>query len=173
MFQTLQRVYAAMSQVQTSLPPTAKIEAHRLRFSSFPILGFGLTSDTMPATKLWEMATYDIKPRLNRVNGVATVDVQGGQVPEFDIVPDPAKLLRTSVTVTEILEAVRRTNLIQSPGLIAEHHDLVLDLVDGQVHDPERDRQYRYRHAYRCSSTHWRRGHCGGWSTARLYGGHG
>ena len=136
MFQTLQRVYAAMSQVQTSLPPTAKIEATRLRFSSFPTLGFGLTSDTMPATKLWEMATYDIKPRLNRVNGVATVNVQGGQVPEFDIVPDPAKLLRTSVTVTEILEAVRRTNLIESPGLIAEHHNLVLDLVDGQVHDP-------------------------------------
>ncbi|MGH9615984.1 MAG: efflux RND transporter permease subunit, partial [Acidobacteriaceae bacterium] len=136
MFQTLQRVYAAMSQVQTSLPPTARIEATRLRFSSFPILGFGLSSRTMPATRLWEVATYDMKPRLNRVNGVATVLVQGGEVPEFDIVPDPAKLLRASVTVTEILDAVRRTNLIESPGLIPEHHDLVLDLVDGQVHDP-------------------------------------
>ena len=62
--------------------------------------------------------------------------VQGGEEPEFDIIPDPAKLLRTSVTVTGILDAVRRTNLIASPGLIAEHHDLVLDLVDGQVHDP-------------------------------------
>ncbi len=136
MFETLQRVYAALSVVQTSLPPTARMEATRLRFSSFPILGFGLTSSTMPATRLWEMATYDIKPRLNRVNGVATVLVQGGEVPEFDIIPDPAKLLRTSVTVTEILDAVRRTNLIESPGLISEHHDLVLDLVDGQVHDP-------------------------------------
>ena len=136
MFQTLQHVYAAMSRVQSSLPPTTKIEATRLRFSSFPILGFGLTSSTMPATRLWEVATYDIKPRLNRVNGVSTVLVQGGQVPEFDIIPDPAKLLRTSITVTEILDAVRRTNLIQSPGLIPEHHELVLDLVSGQVHDP-------------------------------------
>jgi CzcA family heavy metal efflux pump len=136
MFQTLQRVNSAMSAVQASLPPTARIEATRLRFSSFPILGFGLTSSTMPATRLWEIATYDMKPRLNRVNGVATVLVQGGEEPEFDIIPDPAKLLRTSVTVTEILDAVRRTNLIESPGLIAEHHNLVLDLVDGQVHDP-------------------------------------
>src|SRR5581483_2618417 len=101
MFQTLQRVDAAMSQVQVSLPPTAKLEANRLRFSSFPILGFGMTSDTMPATNLWELATYQIKPRLNRVNGVSTVTVQGGEVPEFDIVPDPVKLLRASSTVTE------------------------------------------------------------------------
>ena len=136
MFQTLQRVYAAMSRVQSSLPPTARIEANRLRFSSFPILGFGLTSDTMPATNLWEIATYQIMPRLNRVNGVATVLVQGGEVPEFDIVPDPVKLLRASVTVQSILAAVQATNLIESPGLIAANHNLVLDLVDGQVHDP-------------------------------------
>ena len=136
MFQTLQRVYGAMARVQASLPPTAQVDATRLRFSSFPILGFGLTSDTMPATRLWELATYQIKPRLNRVNGVATVLLQGGDVPEFDIVPDPVKLLRASVTVPDILSAVQRTNLIQSPGLIAAHHDLVLDLVDGQVHDP-------------------------------------
>jgi CzcA family heavy metal efflux pump len=137
MFQTLQRVYAAMSRVQASLPPTAKLEANRLRFSSFPILGFGITSDTMPETKLWELATYQIKPRLNRVNGVSNVLVQGGDVPEYDIVPDPAKLLRASVTVNDIIAAVQRTNLIESPGLIESHHNLVLDLVDGQVHDPK------------------------------------
>lgn len=136
MFQTLQRVYAAMSRVQASLPPTAHILANRLRFSSFPILGFGLTSDTMPETKLWELATYQIKPRLNRVSGVSSILVQGGNIPEFDIVPDPAKLLRASVTVQEILAAVQRTNLIESPGLIEAHHNLVLDLVDGQVHQP-------------------------------------
>ena len=65
------------------------------------------------------MATYDLKPQLNRLNGVATVVVQGGQEPEFHITPDPAKLLATSVTVTDILDAVRRTNLIDSPGLLA------------------------------------------------------
>ncbi len=136
MFQTLQRVNAALARVQAALPPSAKVDAYRLRFSSFPILGFGLTSDTVPATKLWEIATYQIKPRLNRVNGVASVLVQGGDIPEYDIVPDPVKLLRASVTVSDILSAVQSTNLIQSPGLIQSHQNLVLDLVDGQVHDP-------------------------------------
>jgi multidrug efflux pump subunit AcrB len=136
MFQTLQRVYAAMSGVQGSLPPTVKIDVHRLRFSSFPILSFGITSDSMPQTRLWEIATYQIKPRLNRVNGVASVLIQGGDVPEYDITPDPAKLLRAGVTVQDILAAVQRTNLVESPGLIASHHELVLNLVDSQVHDP-------------------------------------
>jgi len=42
-----------------------------------------LTSDACRNNKLWEIATYDLKPRLNRLNGVATVIVQGGRVPEF------------------------------------------------------------------------------------------
>jgi multidrug efflux pump subunit AcrB len=136
MFKTLQRVHNAMARVQTSLPPGAKVDVERLRFSSFPILSFGMTSDTMPLTRLWQLATYDIKPQLNRVNGVSSVLIQGGDVPEFDIIPDPVKLLRTHITVQDILTAVQRTNLIQSPGLITTRHKLVLDLIDGQVHDP-------------------------------------
>ncbi len=136
MFQTLQRVNAAMSGVQSELPSSVKIDVNRLRFSSFPILSFSITSDSMPQAQLWEVATYDIKPRLNRVNGVASVLIQGGDVPEYHIIPDPAKLLRAGVTVQDILAAVQRTNLIESPGLIASHHELVLDLVDSQVHDP-------------------------------------
>ena len=40
------------------------------------------------------------------------------------------------MTVTDILDAVRRTNLIDSPGLLQENHQLYLALVDGQVKDP-------------------------------------
>src|SRR5215831_6121296 len=99
MFQTLQLVDAALSKVESELPAGTKIQSHRLTFASFPILGYSLTSDTVPQTQLWEMATYDIGPRLNRMSGVATVVVQGGQEPEFHITPDPAKLLVASVTV--------------------------------------------------------------------------
>jgi len=136
MFQTLQRVNAAMARVQSTLPPAAKVDVHRLTFASFPILGFSLTSDTVPQTQLWEMATYDLKPRLNRLNGVATVVVQGGQEPEVEISPDPSKLLQTGITVTDLLDAVKRTNLIDSPGLLERNHQLVLGLVSGQVHSP-------------------------------------
>ncbi len=137
MFQTLQYVNAAISRVQPELPATAKIEAHRLTFAAFPIIGYSLTSDTMPQTKLWEMATYEMKPRLNRLEGVSTVIVQGGQEPEFQITPDPAKLLSASVTVSDLLDTVRRTNLIDSPGLLERNHQLYLGLVNGQVRTPE------------------------------------
>jgi CzcA family heavy metal efflux pump len=134
---TLQRVDAVVARLQSELPPTAKIQTHRLTFAVFPIIAYSLTSDTVPPNRLWEIATYDIKPRMNRLDGVATVVVQGGRVPEFQVTPDPARLPAAGVTVTDILEAVRRTNLIDSPGLIESNHQLVLGLVSGQVRSAE------------------------------------
>ena len=136
MFQTLQYVNAALARVQPSLPSTAKLVANRLTFAAFPILGFSLTSDTMSQSELWEIANYAIKPRLNRVNGVSMVVLQGGRVPEFEIQPDPAKLLQAQVTVQGILDAVAKTNMIDSPGLIENNHELSLTLVTGQAKDP-------------------------------------
>ena len=137
MILTLQMVDAAVSRVQSSLPPTAKIETYRMDFSSFPILGYSLTSQKVPQTELWELATYEIKPRLNRLNGVATVVVQGGQQPEFHVTVDPAKMLRSKVSVNDILSAINKTNLIDSPGLMSRNHQLFLGLVNSQVHSSE------------------------------------
>ena len=140
MILTLQRVDAVVARLQPELPTTAKIETHRMTFASFPILGYSLTSDTIPQSKLWEIARYDLKPRINRLDGVASVLVQGGRVPEFQVTPDPARLLAAGITVTDILEAIRRTNLIDSPGLLEHEHQLVLGLISGQVHTPRRNR---------------------------------
>jgi CzcA family heavy metal efflux pump len=137
MFQTLARVNAAIAQIQPELPATAKITTNRLTFAAFPIMGYSLTSDSVPATRLWELATYDLKPRLNRMPGVSTVVVQGAQIPEFEIRPDPAKLLQTQITVPNLLEAVGRSNLIDSPGLYEDNHKLVLSLVSGQARSPD------------------------------------
>src|SRR3954453_9290263 len=40
MLETLQMVDSAVSRIQSTLPPTATIETHRLDFSSFPIIGY-------------------------------------------------------------------------------------------------------------------------------------
>ena len=137
MFQTLQRVNAALARVQTSLPPTTRLTANRLTFAAFPIMGYSLTSATIPQTKVWELATYDIKPRLNRTKGVSMVVVQGGQEPEFEVRADPAKLLQTSTTIPSILDAIGRSNMVDSPGLFESNHQLVLSLVSGQSHTVE------------------------------------
>jgi multidrug efflux pump subunit AcrB len=137
MIQTLLQVNAALARVQSTLPATARVEAHRMDFASFPILGYSLTSDKIPQTQLWELATYDLKPRLNRLDGVASVVVQGGQVPEFQVTPDPARMLRARVSLQDILDAVDKTNLIDSPGLLERNHQLFLGLVTAQVRTPE------------------------------------
>ncbi len=137
MILTLQRVDAVVARLQSELPPTAKVETHRLTFATFPILGYSLTSDTIPQNKLWEIATYDLKPRVNRLDGVASVLIQGGRVPEFQVSPEPARLLAVGITVNDILDSIRRTNLIDSPGLIENNHQLVLSLISGQVRTPE------------------------------------
>jgi multidrug efflux pump subunit AcrB len=137
MVTTLQLVNSELARIQSSLPSTAQIESHRLDFASFPILGYSLTSDKVPQTQLWEVATYDIKPRLNRLNGVANVIVQGGQTPEFQITPDPSRMLKAKVAVQDILDTANKTNLIDSPGLLSQNHQLFLGLINSQVHTPE------------------------------------
>src|SRR3954453_4258275 len=137
MYRTLELVNAALARVQGTLPPTAKVNANRLTFAAFPIMGYSLTSDTVAQTALWEMATYDIKPRLNRQPGVSSVIIQGGQVPEFHVQPDPAKLVQTAVTIPNILDAISHTNMIDSPGLMESQHQLILSLVSGRVQSAE------------------------------------
>src|SRR6201996_3660812 len=139
MFHTLQLADAALSKVQQTLPSTARITSNRLTFATFPILGYALTADdrgkdTISQTQLWEIATYDLKPPLNRVEGVSTVVVQGGQIPEFHIIPNMARLQTTGVTVLDLVNAVQASNIIDSPGLYEENHQLILGLVGAQAH---------------------------------------
>ena len=133
MFQTLQLVNAALSRVQQELPSTAVITTNRLTFATFPILGYALTSNTVSQTRLWEIATYDLKPPLNRLDGVSTVTVQGGQVPEYHIVPNTAKLISAQIAIPDIVNAIQQTNLLQSPGLYEANHQLILALVGDQA----------------------------------------
>jgi len=139
MFRTLELVNSALSRVQQELPATAKITTNRLTFATFPILGYSLTTTNSSVTQsdLWELATYTLKPPLNRVNGVATVTIQGGQVPEYHVVPNLARLQASGVTVLDLANAIGAANTIDSPGLYPQNHQLVLALVGSQAHDIE------------------------------------
>src|ERR1051325_9850494 len=137
MVQTLQMVDAAISRVQSSLPSTVQIHANRLDFASFPINGYSLTSDSLPQKDLWELATYDIKPRINSLAGVASVLVQGGQRPEYHVIVDPARMLRAKTSIADIVGAINKTNVTASPGLRSRNHQLFLGLVTAQARSPE------------------------------------
>src|SRR5580692_8387727 len=137
MFRTLQLVDAAIGKVRQTLPSTATITTNRLTFATFPVLGYSLTSDRLSQTQLWELATYQLKPPLNRVPGVSSITIQGGKVPEFHIVPNMARMQTAGVTVLDLVNSVQTSNIIDSPGLYEANHQLILGLVGAQAHDAE------------------------------------
>jgi CzcA family heavy metal efflux pump len=132
--QTLQIVQARLSQMATTLPPTASVKrVERLTFAVFPILGYSVTSSQRDPGTLRTLAELTIRPPLARVPGVATVSVQGGEVREYHVRVDPARLDARGLGVAQVVEAVKNSNVIESPGLIEENHQLELALVSGQA----------------------------------------
>ncbi len=136
--QSLQLVQARLSQLASTLPPTARIEhVERLTFAVFPVTGYSLTSDSRDLANLRDIATYTIRPRLARLPGIATVGVAGGQAREFHVTVDPDRLVAHNVSLQQVVDAVHNSNIITSPGLIEENHQLELALISGQARKPE------------------------------------
>ena len=136
--QSLQLVQARLSQLASTLPPTAQIRnVERLTFAVFPVTGYSLTSDTRDLASLRDIATYTIRPQLARLPGIATVGVAGGKVREFHVRIDPERLVAHNVSVQQVVDAVHNSNIITSPGLIEENHQLELALISGQAKKPE------------------------------------
>src|SRR5213078_4315055 len=78
-----------------------------------------------------------IRPRLARLPGIATVGVAGGKVREFHVTISPDRLVAHSVSAQQVVEAIHNSNVIVSPGLIEENHQLELALISGQAKKPE------------------------------------
>jgi len=136
--QSLQLVQARLSQMASTLPPTARIDhVERLTFAVFPVTGYSLTSDTRDLASLRDIANYTIRPQLARLPGIATVGVAGGKNREFHVTIDPERLVAHNVSVQQVVDAVHNSNIIVSPGLIEENHQLELALVSGQAPKPE------------------------------------
>src|SRR5437667_5300419 len=136
--QVLQLVQARLSQLSSTLPPTAQIRnVERLTFAVFPVTGYSLTSDKRDQASLRDIATYVIRPQLARLPGVAIVGVAGGESREFHVVIDPERLAAHNVSVQQVTDAIKASNIIVSPGLIEENHQLELALVSGQAKKPD------------------------------------
>jgi multidrug efflux pump subunit AcrB len=136
--QSLQLVQARLSQLASSLPPTAEIrQVDRLTFAVFPVAGYSVISDVRDPQSLRDLANYTIRPRLARLAGVASVAVAGGQTREYHVTVDPARLNARGISLQQVVDAVHNANIIESPGLIEENHQLELTLVSGQAREPD------------------------------------
>lgn len=128
-------VRTRLAQVKSTLPATVDARAYRLTFSVFPIAGISLTSPHRSLGDLTVAAEQVIKPRFLRIPGVARVDLVGGREPEIHIVADPLRLAAQNLALTQVADAITKSNLVEAGGLHEEKDTLFLTLVDGRVHN--------------------------------------
>jgi multidrug efflux pump subunit AcrB len=101
------------------------------------MIGFSITSPTRSTTDLWDLAYYDLVPRLYRLPGVAETRIVGGRRPEYHVLVDPEKLNSYGMPLTKVVDAIRNTNLIESSGMVQENYHLYLTTVTGLIRKKE------------------------------------
>ncbi len=129
--QTLQFLQGRISNVRNTLPATASIQAEQMSVAVFPILGYSLTSDKLNSVELRDIALYQIRPALMKVNGVARVEITGGDTREFLVTVSPEKLSSYRLDIRQVADAIQKTNFISSTGLVDNNYQIYLSLVSG------------------------------------------
>jgi Cu(I)/Ag(I) efflux system membrane protein CusA/SilA len=85
------------------------------------LMFISLTADTTSMQDLRTLADWNLRPRLLATGGVAQVSVQGGDVKEYQILLDPAKMKHYDVSLDDISSAVRGMNSNVSGGILYEY----------------------------------------------------
>lgn len=75
-------------------------------------------SPTRTLSELRTIQDWIIKPQLRSVEGVAEVNGWGGYERQFQVVVDPAKLLKHGMTLEEVAEALRANNANVGGGVV-------------------------------------------------------
>ena len=133
----LHLVQGRISQITPSLPAGARFYINRLTFSVFPMVGFSITSSTRTPSDLWELAYYDLAPRLYRLPGVAETRIVGGRPPEYHVLVSPEKLNAYGMPLTKVVDAIRNSNIINASGMVEENYHLYLTTVTGLFREKE------------------------------------
>jgi multidrug efflux pump len=94
-------------------PVIAKVEA-----DAFPVIFLAMSSDTHSSLQLSEMAKTLVKPVLQTAKGAADVVVQGERKFSMRIWVDPDKLAAYRLTIQDLEDALRRSNLEVPAGRI-------------------------------------------------------
>lgn len=80
----------------------------------------GLTADSTSLLDLRTIADWTIRPRLLSTGGVAQVAVIGGDIKEYQILLDPARMKHYGVGVNEVLDVCRNMNRNANGGVLYE-----------------------------------------------------
>lgn len=80
----------------------------------------GLTADSTSLLDLRTIADWTIRPRLLSTGGVAQVAVIGGDIKDYQILLDPARMKHYGVGLNEVLDVCRNMNRNANGGVLYE-----------------------------------------------------
>jgi multidrug efflux pump len=113
-----QEVQAAINAAQSFLPtdlPNPPIY-NKVNPADQPVMTLALTSDTMPLTKVEDLADTNMAQKISQVSGVGLVSIAGGQKPAVRIQANPAQLAAYGISLEDLRTAVAAANVNTAKG---------------------------------------------------------
>jgi CzcA family heavy metal efflux pump len=132
----LQRVEAALTRAQATLPAGTTLDVRRMDPTVFPVAAYSLTSTRATPVELRRFADRTLGPVFTTIPGVAKVMSQGGAAGEYRIEADPAKLWAHGLSLDDVSTAIGGANVLSAAGRIEDHGKLLLALTDSRLTDP-------------------------------------
>lgn len=136
-----QLVNAKVNQVRPLLPPETQTEVERMNPTVFPVLGLTINSKSLTQTELWSLATYVIRPRLARVEGVARAVVQGGASPEVEVSLQPELLAARGISGADVVLGISATNQVHAVGRLDRQFQQYQVTLSGQLNSVDELKQ--------------------------------
>ena len=114
-----QEVQAAINGAGTYLPrdlPNPPIYS-KSNPADTPIITFGLTSKSLPLSKVEDYADTRLVQKISQLPGVGLVNISGGQKPAVRIQMNPTALSSYGLTLEDVRTAITTTNVNQAKGV--------------------------------------------------------
>jgi multidrug efflux pump len=115
-----QQVQAAINSASTFLPtdlPNPPIY-NKVNPADSPILTLALTSDSLPLSKVEDLADTALAQKVSQLPGVGLVSISGGQKPAVRIQVNPTALASYGLSLEDIRTAIAQANVDQAKGVI-------------------------------------------------------
>src|SRR3989449_1120020 len=113
-----QEVQAAINAASTFLPrelPNPPIYS-KTNPADAPVLTLGLTSDTLPLSKVEDLADTILAQKISQLPGVGLVTISGGQKPAVRIQANPTALAFYHLSLEDVRSLLSQSNVDQAKG---------------------------------------------------------
>jgi CzcA family heavy metal efflux pump len=103
-----------------------------LTSSASTVLGVGLTSAARSLMDIRTLTDWSVRPHLLAVEGVAEVNVFGGEVRQWQIQVDPDKLIRYGLALEDVVTAASKATGLVAAGFIKTTNQHIIVNAEGQ-----------------------------------------